>query len=186
MQNARSKLLLCIEHLGMGRLTFFANFGIKPCSCGLIRLPVFNLTEARTTGPQNPMHNVRCKPPLCIDILQVNRLTMFKDLGLKWVPSYSFLLHVKYGVQVDKNQGGSWLLSRSRVGNSSKFLLLRCICALEILRYALILRGAKWTNTLENSPFLNYLLLDGVKMSSRFQMTLCRIFKIKVSNYFKN
>jgi len=60
-----------------------ANSGIKRPRIGLKRLPIFHVTDAYTTGPQNPMQNARSKAHLCIEILQVNHLTMFKDLLLK-------------------------------------------------------------------------------------------------------
>jgi len=67
------------------------------------------LTEAFTTGPQNPMQNSHSKPPLCMDYHQVHLLTFLKDLGLKLAPGYSFLHHDKYGAQVDKSQEDSSL-----------------------------------------------------------------------------
>jgi len=57
------------------------------------------------------MLNARSKPHSCIEYLQVSRLTLFKDLGWKSAPSYSFLLHVKYARQVDKSQEDSSIVS---------------------------------------------------------------------------
>jgi len=140
---------------------------------------------AYKTGRTKSFVNSRSKAALCIEILQVSHLAVFKDLGLRWAPSYSFMLEVKYGVQVDKNQDDTSRLRRRHTGNIIKFLLLRSLWSLEIWRYALTLRVPKWTNKPENSPFLNYLLFHSVKMSSSYRITLQKIIQRRVSNYIQ-
>jgi len=57
-----------------------ANAGIKRPRIGLKRPPVFHVTDAYTTGPRKPIQNARSKAPLCIESLQVTRLTFFANL----------------------------------------------------------------------------------------------------------
>jgi len=60
----------------------------------------------------------------------VSRSTLFKDLGLKWAPSYSFLLHVKFRIQIDKSQEDSFLAKWARLKNYRHHILQVCIVLL--------------------------------------------------------
>jgi len=76
------------------------------------------------------MQNARSKAPLCIEIFQVSRLTLLKNLRLKYAPIYSSLLQVEYGVLVDKSQEDSSIVRDNAIHVYQNLILLMHISML--------------------------------------------------------
>jgi len=64
------------------------------------------------------------KAPLCIEYLQVGHLTLFKDLGLRLAPTYSFLHQGKSGIQGDKSQEDSSIVRGDLIHVYQNLILL--------------------------------------------------------------